>query len=104
MNQKTKQNLKRKTKTQPYHLPSFGSVFKNPVNSYAGQLIEELGLKGFKIGDAEISKIHANFIVNNSSASSKEIYKLITIIQQKVLQKRGILLQPEVRMVGFDYP
>ncbi len=102
--EKTKQNLKRKTKTQPYHLPSFGSVFKNPVNSYAGQLIEELGLKGFKIGDAEISKIHANFIVNNSSASSKEIYKLITIIQQKVLQKRGILLQPEVRMVGFDYP
>ena len=100
----TKNNLKRKTKTQPYHLPSFGSVFKNPPNTYAGKLIDELGLKGLKVGDAEISKMHANFIINNSSASSQDILALITLIQQKVLQKKGILLQPEVRMVGFDYP
>ena len=100
----TKNNLRKKTKTQPYHLPSFGSVFKNPTDSYAGKLIDELGLKGFKVGDAEISKMHANFIVNNSSASSKDILDLIALIQQKVLQKKGILLQPEVRMLGFDYP
>ncbi len=100
----TKKNLKRKTETQPYDLPSFGSVFKNPANNYAGKLIEELGLKGFKIGDAEISTMHGNFIVNNSSASSKDILDLITVIQQKVLQKKGIFLQPEVRMIGFDYP
>ena len=67
-------------------------------------MIEELGLKGFKIGDAEISTMHGNFIVNNSSANSKDIFDLITVIQQKVLQKRGILLQPEVRMIGFEYP
>tara|TARA_B100000287_G_C20493000_1_gene725889 strand:+ start:59 stop:952 length:894 start_codon:yes stop_codon:yes gene_type:complete len=97
----TKRNLKRKTETQPYDLPSFGSVFKNPTNNYAGKLIEELGLKGFKIGDAEISTIHGNFIVNNSSANSKDIFDLITVIQQKVLQKKGIFLQPEVRMIGF---
>ena len=100
----TKENLKRKTKTQPYDLPSFGSVFKNPSNNYAGKLIEELGLKGFKIGGAEISTMHGNFIVNNSSANSKDIFNLITVIQQKVLQKRGIFLEHEVRMMGFDYP
>ena len=48
--------------------------------------------------------MHANFIINNSLASSKDIFKLITVIQQKVLQKKGIYLQPEVRMIGFDYP
>ena len=100
----TKKTLKRKTETQPYDLPSFGSVFKNPTNNYAGKLIDELGLKGFKIGGAEISTIHGNFIVNNSSANSQDILELITAIQEKVLQKKGIFLQPEVRMIGFDYP
>ena len=100
----TKNNLRLKTKTQPYHQPSFGSVFKNPENNYAAKLIDNMGLKGFKIGGAEISTMHSNFIVNNSSASSKDIYELISVIQQKVLQNKGIYLQPEVRMVGFDYP
>ena len=100
----TKNNLKEKIDTQPYDLPSFGSVFKNPTDTYAGKLIEELGLKGFKIGGAEISTMHGNFIINNSSANSKDILDLITVIQQKVLQKKGIFLQPEVRMIGFDYP
>jgi len=100
----TKNNLKLKTETQPYHQPSFGSVFKNPENNYAAKLIDEIGLKGFKIGGAEVSSMHSNFIINNSSASSNDIYELISIIQQKVLQNKGIYLQPEVRMIGFDYP
>ena len=98
---KTKQNLKNKTNTQPYHLPSFGSVFKNPINNYAGALIEEVGLKGFSIGGAQVSYLHSNFIVNNGEASSEDIYQLITLIQQKVLQKKGIFLHPEVRMIGY---
>ena len=102
--QTTKNNLKVKTESQPYHLPSFGSVFKNPENSYAAKLIDDLGLKGYKCGGAEISSMHSNFIVNNYSANPKDIFRLITIIQQKVLQKKGIFLQPEVRMIGFDYP
>ncbi len=102
--QTTKNNLKSKTEKQPYHLPSFGSVFKNPKNGYAAKLIDDMDLKGYKIGDAEISKMHSNFIINNSSASAKDIYELITVIQQKVLQNKGIYLQPEVRMIGFDYP
>jgi len=102
--QTTKNNLKLKTETQPYHQPSFGSVFKNPENTYAAKLIDDIGLKGFKVGGAEISTMHSNFIINKFSASSKDIYELITVIQQKVLQKKGIYLQPEVRMIGFDYP
>jgi len=102
--QTTKNNLKLKTERQPYHLPSFGSVFKNPENNFAAKLIDDMGLKGFKMGGAEISTMHSNFIINNSSASSKDIFELITVIQQKVLQKKGIYLQPEVRMIGFDYP
>ena len=97
----TKQNLKNKTNTQPYHLPSFGSVFKNPTNNYAGKLIEEVGLKGFAIGGAQVSNMHSNFIVNNGDATSEDIYRLITVIQQKVLQKKGIFLHPEVRMIGY---
>jgi len=97
----TKQNLKNKTNTQPYHLPSFGSVFKNPKNNYAGKLIEDVGLKGFSIGGAQVSDMHSNFIVNNGNATSEEIYQLITVIQQKVLQKNGIFLHPEVRMIGY---
>jgi len=102
--QTTKNNLKLKTETQPYHLPSFGSVFKNPENNYAAKLIDDMGLKGYRIGGAEISIMHSNFIINNSSASSKDIFELITVIQQKVLQKKEIYLQPEVRMIGFEYP
>ena len=99
--QDTKANLKERLAKQPYHLPSFGSVFKNPDNNYAGQLIEEIGLKGKKYGGAEISQMHANFIVNTSAATSDDILNLITLVQQKVIQKKGIMLHPEVRMFGF---
>ncbi len=101
INELTKNNLKQKTKKQPYNLPSFGSVFKNPKNNYAGKLIEEAGLKGFSIGGAQVSLVHSNFIVNKSNATSEEIYELITLIQQKVQQKTGIFLHPEVRMIGY---
>ena len=101
---KTQTNLKNRLASQPYHLPSFGSVFKNPNKNYAGKLIEEVGLKGLKCGGAEISQMHANFIVNSSSATSDDILNLINLVQQKVIQKKGILLHPEVRMIGFDYP
>ena len=97
----TKENLKIKTESQPYNMPSFGSVFKNPKNYFAGKLIEELGFKGFQLGGAQVSTMHANFIVNKSNASSEDIYNLITLIQEKILQKKGIFLHPEVRMIGF---
>jgi len=97
----TNQNLNHRTATQPYHMPSCGSVFRNPEPLKAGRLIEELGLKGHRIGGAEISKIHANFIVNKGHATAKDIYELIGFIQKQVKKTHGFLLHPEVKQLGF---
>ena len=100
--EKTNQNLAHRTTTQPYHLPSCGSVFRNPEPLKAGRLIENLGLKGHRIGGAEISKIHANFIVNTANATASDVKKLITFIQKKVQIAYGLNLRPEVKRMGFE--
>ena len=89
----------RKT-TQPYHLPSCGSVFRNPYPQAAGWLIEQLGLKGHKIGDAQISQRHANFILNCGTAKASDIFQLIRYIQEKVEYHWSVSLEPEVKLVG----
>jgi UDP-N-acetylmuramate dehydrogenase len=89
----------RKT-TQPYHLPSCGSVFRNPQPHTAGWLIEQLGLKGYKIGDAEIAHRHANFILNCGAATASDIFHLIRYAQEKVEQHWSISLEPEVKLIG----
>ena len=98
----TNENLSRRTKTQPYDMPSCGSVFRNPEPLKAGKLIEDLGLKGHRIGGAEVSKIHANFIVNRGTATAKDIHELIAFIQKKVKATHGFLLHQEVKQLGFD--
>ncbi len=98
----TNQNLNHRLKTQPYHLPSCGSVFRNPKDLKVGQIIQELGLKGLREGNAEISSIHGNFIVNQGGATAKDISRLISIIQEKVQEKYGVLLQTEVKRLGFQ--
>ena len=85
---------------QPIGVHSCGSVFKNPDNDYAGRLIESSNLKGYKIGDAEISTKHANFILNRGNASATDIYQLIKYIQKIVFEKQGVQLETEVRMLG----
>jgi len=86
---------------QPLSLPSAGSVFKRPPGDYAGRLIEEAGLKGLRIGDAMVSEKHANFIVNCGAASASDVYNLITEIQEIILKRSGISLEPEIRLLGF---
>jgi len=86
---------------QPLSLPSAGSVFKRPPGDYAGRLIEEAGLKGLRIGDALVSEKHANFIVNCGAASASDVYRLITEIQEVILKRFGVSLEPEVRLLGF---
>jgi UDP-N-acetylmuramate dehydrogenase len=76
-------------------------VFRNPEPLKAGQLIESLGLKGLAIGDAQVSPIHANFIVNTGAASAADIDALIRQVQQRVLEDRGVRLHPEVQRLGF---
>jgi len=95
-----KQLLAKRALTQPTGVASCGSVFRNPDGLYAAKLIEDCGLKGQRIGGAVISTKHANFIINENKASAADIESLITLIQKTVKDKRGVLLQTEVRIVG----
>tara|TARA_Y100001968_G_scaffold38913_1_gene29667 strand:+ start:1616 stop:2491 length:876 start_codon:yes stop_codon:yes gene_type:complete len=97
----TNANLSHRLRTQPYANQSCGSVFRNPEPLKAAKLIEEVGLKGFRYGGAEISKLHSNFIINVNNASSHDIQELIRYIQKKVFNAYGILLETEVKQCGF---
>ncbi len=99
----TKQHKKHRLATQPYHLPSCGSVFRNPKPHSAGRLIEEAGLKGFQIGQAQVAQRHANFIVNCGGATANDIFNLIFHVQRQVQERWSIGLHPEVKMLGFHY-
>ncbi|MCR4437005.1 MAG: UDP-N-acetylmuramate dehydrogenase [Clostridiales bacterium] len=92
---------KRKEK-QPLHMPSAGSVFKRPEGYYAGKLIEDCGMKGFRIGGAEVSTLHCGFIVNTGNASASDVIRLIQHIQNAVKMKFGVELETEVRIVGEE--
>ncbi len=98
-----KANLSQRHRTQPCHLPSGGSVFRNPLPMKAGKLIDLLGLKGERRGDAEISTMHGNFIVNRGQAKAQHIQALIHLVQDSVRREKGITLQTEVKHLGrFD--
>ena len=98
--QKMRRYLERRKKTQPLEYPSGGSVFKNPPKDYAGRLIEQVGLKGFRIGGAMISGKHANFIVNTGGATAGDVLALMEVAQKKVKEETGVDLEPEIRVVG----
>ena len=100
--QVTNDNLNHRLKTQPYKAQTCGSVFRNPEPLKAAKLIEELGLKGFSFGGAEISEKHANFIVNANKASSRDVRELIKYVQKRVFNSYGILLETEVKQCGFE--
>ena len=89
----------RRLESQPLEYPSAGSVFRNPEGDYAGRLIEEIGYKGYSIGDAEVSLKHANFIINKGNASGDDIKKLIKEIKSKVKEKYNIDLKVEQEFV-----
>lgn len=97
-----KELLLKRNKAQPVELPNAGSIFKNPPGDYAARLIEQAGLKGLTIGGAKVSEKHANFIVNFNNASANDVIELMKIIQEKVYEKFGIMLEPEIKMIGFD--
>ncbi len=98
--QNTSQHLEHRRTTQPYHLPSCGSVFRNPGEYKAGWLIEQTGLKGHQIGGAQVAQRHANFILNCGNATATDIFRLIQHVQQQVQQQWSLLLEPEVRILG----
>jgi UDP-N-acetylmuramate dehydrogenase len=96
--------LERRKATQPLGLPSCGSVFRNPAGDFSARLIEAAGLKGHRIGGAEVSEKHANFIINRDNASATDIEELIEYVRQTVLDKHGVSLVHEVRIVGEPRP
>jgi UDP-N-acetylmuramate dehydrogenase len=101
--QRIRSLLKARQEKQPWQLPSAGSVFKNPPGDFAGRLIEAVGLKGVRIGDAQISPKHANFIVNRGQARASDIHALIQLAQEKVAQEFGVQLELEIEVVGNHY-
>jgi len=94
--------LNHRKQTQPLSHKSAGCVFQNPENGHAGMLIEQCGLKGFKVGGAQISEMHANFIINTGNATCRDVLMLMEIIKQEVKEKKGIELQSEVRYIPYS--
>ncbi|MDO4732364.1 MAG: UDP-N-acetylmuramate dehydrogenase [Bacillota bacterium] len=97
---KMKDYARRRSKAQPLEYPSCGSVFRNPASDHAGRLVEITGLRGLRNGNAAVSQKHGNFIINLGGATAAEVRELIELVQEKVYQYAGILLEPEVRFVG----
>jgi len=93
---------KRKSTSGAIHYPNAGSIFRNPEGMFAGKLIEEAGLKGERSGDAEVSDVHANCIVNLGRARAKDVLTLMALIRDRVYGRKGVVLEPEIKVVGED--
>ena len=92
---------KKRIEKQPLEYPSAGSTFKRPEGYFAGKLIEEAGLRGFRIGDAQVSEKHCGFVINRGAASAAQIMELMQHVQERVKESSGVDLEPEVRLLGF---
>ena len=99
--ERMERHLSRRKHSQPMGRASCGSVFKNPQGMSVGKLIEDCGLKGFSVGGAEVSPVHANFIVNNGTATASDVAAVIKHVHGKVREAYGIELRPEVKFLGF---
>jgi UDP-N-acetylmuramate dehydrogenase len=97
---KMEADLSYRKRTQPLSQPNFGSVFKNPPGDHAGRLIESVGLKGQRLGGAQISALHANWIVNLGGATARDVVGLMELAQVRVKEATGVELSPEVKRAG----
>lgn len=92
--------INEKKSKQPVSKPSAGCVFKNPKDIAAGRLIDDAGCKGMRVGDIEVSSMHANFFINTGKGTSDDFLRLMDIVNKKVKDKFGIVLEPEIRIIG----
>jgi len=97
-----KELLLTRKQRQPWGFPNAGSVFKNPLEQPAGMLIERAGLKGRRVGGAQVSEKHANVIVNTGKAKATDVLELMENIKEKVLEASGVRLEPEIKIIGED--
>lgn len=95
-----KELLEKRNSKQPVNYPSAGSTFKRPEGHYAGKLIEDAGLKGLTVGGAQVSTLHSGFVINKEGATATDILQLMALIQNTVYDKFGVMLEPEVRIIG----
>ncbi len=86
--------------TQPWNFPCAGSIFRNPLPNFAGQLVESAGLKGYQIGGAKISEMHGNFIVNAGGATAQDVLDLIAYVKKTILEKYDVTMETEVEIIG----
>lgn len=100
ISEKMQEYLRHRLLKQPLDMPSAGSTFKRPEGRFAGQLIDEAGLRGFRIGDAQISEKHCGFVVNRGAASASELRALINEVISRVEKSSGVELEPEVKLWG----
>jgi len=100
--QRRRELLLKRNQSQPLNLPNSGSMFKNPEGAFAAKLVEDAGLKGKQIGEAQISERHGNFIVNHGSATAKDVLDLVKLARKKVFERSGIKLELEVKLIGFQ--
>lgn len=92
----------RRHEKQPLDMPSAGSIFKRPEGYYAGKLVQDCGLRGYRIGGAEVSALHCGFIVNTGNATARDVISLIEYIRDSVYKKFGVVLETEVKIIGED--
>lgn len=95
---------RRRREKQPLQYPSGGSTFKRPQGHFAGALIEGAGLKGTAVGGAQVSRLHAGFIINRGGATCQDVLDLIALVQRRVWEHSGVKLEPEIRVIGRDEP
>ena len=93
---------RKRAEKQPLEMPSAGSTFKRPEGFFVGKLVQDAGLRGFRVGGAQVSEKHTGFVVNAGGATAADVRSLIAEVQRRVLEGAGVRLQPEVRMWGFD--
>lgn len=97
---KMKELAEKRNSKQPVKYPSAGSTFKRPEGYFAGKLIQDAGLKGVTVGGAQVSALHSGFIINKGGATATDIIDLITLVQNRVYDEFGVMLEPEVRIIG----
>ena len=101
ISERKKTLLEQRRINQPVNYPSAGCIFRNPFDHHAGVLVQEAGLKGMKIGGAEVSALHGNFIINTGDAKANDVIELINVIKDRIKIKNDIDLDIEVKLIGF---
>lgn len=102
ISEKMKELARQRNSKQPVQYPSAGSFFKRPEGYFAGKLVQDAGLKGVSVGGAQVSELHSGFIINTGEASADDIIRLMRLVQNTVYDRFGVMLEPEVRIIGEE--